>query len=250
MPELTGGIAVLLDRGLASAGIEIDPPAKGQLLDFLNLLLKWNRVYNLTAVRKQDDMVGYHIIDSLALLASLPRTSRVSGVSGIPIEAKAGVGTGIKVETDKGSDTLASHDSVTADVLDIGSGAGLPVLPLAIVRPDLHFLSVESNGKKTRFQQQVVLELGLSNVTVLQNRIELVTVLAQQVTSRAFTAPAPFLEIAAKHCVPGGSAVVMLGHADRLPQTLPGHFHLDTMQPVINPLVEGLRHIAVCLMPV
>ncbi|MEE9322371.1 MAG: 16S rRNA (guanine(527)-N(7))-methyltransferase RsmG [Granulosicoccus sp.] len=247
MPENTGSLNEILDRGLASAGIDIDPQANGQLLDFLNLLKKWNRVYNLTAVRNQDDMVGYHIIDSLALLASLPRRSMVPEINGQVSESEEEIISGDNMKTGEGVDMDPHRDSITADILDIGSGAGLPVFPLAIVRPDLHFLSVESNGKKTRFQQQVMLELGLQNVTVMQDRIESVTALVQQVTSRAFIAPASFLEIAAKHCIRGGSAVVMLGHADRLPENLPVPFQLESIRPVINPLVEGLRHIAVCL---
>jgi 16S rRNA (guanine527-N7)-methyltransferase len=173
----------------------------------------------------------------------------VPEVNGQFSEVDEEIATGGIMKTGEGANRVPHGNSITADVLDIGSGAGLPVLPLAIVRPDLQFVSVESNGKKTRFQQQVMLELGLQNVTVLQDRIESVVALARQVTSRAFTAPAPFLEIAGKHCAHGGSAVVMLGHADRLPDKLPEPFQLESIRPVVNPLVEGLRHIAVCLVP-
>ena len=133
------------------------------------------------------------------------------------------------------------------DVLDIGSGAGLPVLPLAIANPDLSFASVETNGKKIRFQRQVLMELGLNNVELLHSRIESADVHARNVTSRAFTAPAAFLEVASRCSAPTSQAIIMLGHAERLPDTLPKPWTLKTLHAVDVPGEFGARHVAVCI---
>lgn len=211
----------LLNRGLesiTSAELSAVPPdAREQLLRYVDLLNKWNRVYNLTAVRDPKQMVTRHLLDSLILRPWLPLSH---------------------------SD---SHDSsAVVDVLDIGSGAGLPVLPLAIVHPELSFMSVESNGKKTRFQQQVLLELGLTNVQIVNKRVEDVIAQARFVTSRAFIAPLDFLEIAESLCAPNGVIAIMLGLAERLPATLPEPFLLQELVEVAVPSTESARHVALC----
>ena len=211
----------LLDRGLDSiTGNElpvVDQGAREQLLHYVGLLNKWNRVFNLTAVRDPRQMVARHLLDSLILRPWLPTAN-----------------------------ADADHGPAMFDVLDIGSGAGLPVLPLAIVHPDLSFISVESNGKKTRFQQQVLLELGLSNVKIVNKRVEDVVAQARFVTSRAFTAPLDFLHIAEPLCAPNGVIAIMLGLAERLPATLPEPFLLQQLVEVVVPCTESARHVALC----
>lgn len=184
------------------------------LLQYISLLVKWNRVYNLTAVRDPCDMVRRHLLDSLVLCHWLPEAS------------------------------CAGEKRV--DVVDIGSGAGLPVLPLAIVRPDLTFASIESNGKKTRFQQQALVELGVSNVQIYNQRVQDVALQADFVTSRAFTAPADFLQIAQALCSTQALVAIMLGHSDRLPDPLPSTFSLQELVPVDIPGNSVPRHIALC----
>ncbi|MGQ7846647.1 16S rRNA (guanine(527)-N(7))-methyltransferase RsmG [Granulosicoccus sp. 3-233] len=209
-----------LDRGLrtlAHAGTpvgDIGEQERDRLIRLVALLGKWNKVYNLTAVRDARQMVDRHLLDSLVMTRWLP-------------DAQAG-------------------DPAVYDVMDVGTGAGLPVLPLALVRPDLRFLSVESNGKKTRFQQQAVLELGLTNVTVLQERIENVNDRARLVLSRAFTAPVDFLRIAQALCVPEGKVAVMLGRAERLPDSLQPHYELRELVEVAVPGTDSARHVALC----
>jgi len=131
--------------------------------------------------------------------------------------------------------------------MDVGSGAGLPVLPLAIAFPNLNFVSVETNGKKVRFQRQVVLELGLKNVEVLQERIESIKLLANAVTSRAFAAPGHFLELTTKNCVEGGRGIIMLGQADRMPSSLPQPWQLEALERLVVPGEFGQRHVAICI---
>jgi 16S rRNA (guanine527-N7)-methyltransferase len=105
---------------------------RAQLLEFVALLRKWNRVYNLTAITNPTDMVRLHLLDSLAVLPYLHGTR----------------------------------------VLDVGTGAGLPGIPLAVLAPDKQFTLLDSNAKKTRFVQQAAIELGLTQVRVEQARIE------------------------------------------------------------------------------
>ena len=191
--------------------------ARAQLLAYIGLLDKWNRVYNLTAIRQPEQMVTRHLLDSLILRSWLPR-----------------------------SIASAPQNEDHIDVLDIGSGAGLPVLPLAIVHPELTFMSVESNGKKTRFQQQVILELGLQNVTIVNRRVEHISASARFVTSRAFTAPVEFLNIVKPLCADNAVVAIMLGLAERLPRVLPQPFQLEELVEVDIPGTESSRHVALC----
>lgn len=205
-----------LEAGANQLALELSQQQSTALIHFLGLLRKWNRVYNLTAVRSVDDMVGRHILDSLSVLSWLPPAKQHTHVSGL------------------------------ADVLDVGTGAGLPVIPLAIVRPDLHFVSVESNGKKTRFQQQAIVELALSNVSVEQARIEDVQTKASTIVSRAFSAPENFLKAVDKNCVNKSRVIIMLGLKEKMPANLPEGFSLVEMKQLDVPQCESVRHIAVC----
>ena len=207
-----------LEAGLAQLVRDTGWPLPGdlqeQLLQYVSLLIKWNRVYNLTAVHDSLAIVERHLLDSLSLLRWLPATSCTS-------------------------------DKLT-DVMDIGSGAGLPVLPLAMARPDLEFVSVESNGKKTRFQHQVLVELGLKNVIVKNQRVQDVSQQAVFITSRAFTAPEPFLQLTQPLCVPRSLVVLMLAHAGAMPESLPAPFALEELMPLQVPGTSAPRHIALC----
>lgn len=202
------------------AGCHVPMPSETEadrLLALIELLVKWNSVYNLTAVREPEQMLSRHILDSLVLGHWLH---------------DAGAG-------------CADADT-RFDVIDVGSGAGIPVLPLAIVRPQLQFASVEPNGKKTRFQRQAIIELALSNVTLVQKRIEEVTLRAFCITSRAFAAPAEFLSAIQTLCDKETRVMVMLGQAQRLPDPIPAPFVLEELVPIDIPDTQSVRHIAVC----
>jgi len=207
-----------LEQGLETLQAQSVPNISQHLFEpldkYLSLLSKWNRVYNLTAVRDPAQMVDRHLMDSLMMCRWLPESTNLPNAQ--------------------------------FDVMDIGSGAGLPVLPLAIARPDLSFVSVESNGKKTRFQQQSLLELNLSNVTIVNDRVENVQQNARMVISRAFTAPVDFLEIALPLCAKNGQVVIMLGQADRFPAQTPAGYDLEVLTEVDVPGTESARHVAVC----
>lgn len=122
----------ILQAGLKALNLDISAEQQGQLLGFIKLIGKWNKAYNLTAIRQQEEMVRLHLLDSLAILP------HVAGKR----------------------------------VIDIGTGAGLPGIPLAICMPETEFVLLDSNAKKTRFVQQAILELKLANANVFHSRVE------------------------------------------------------------------------------
>jgi 16S rRNA (guanine527-N7)-methyltransferase len=158
-------------RRLRAARIELAQPQVDALAGFLDLLIRWNRVYNLTGIRDAHELVDRHLIESLALRPLL-------------------------------------HGERIADV---GTGAGLPGLPLAITEPDRAFTLIESRAKRVRFLRQVIVELGLRNAVVAHGRAEhlrpeqpFATVLA-----RAVAPPAELLEICRKLTAPGSILLLL-----------------------------------------
>jgi len=137
-----------LTKGLAQMGLEIPTEQKTLLLYYLALVDKWNKVYNLTAVRNPEEMVSRQLLDSLSIAPFIKGPA----------------------------------------LLDVGCGAGLPGIPLAIVHPELQVTLIDSNGKKTRFVQQAIAELKLTNANVIQGRVEDLTQDGHfdTITSRAF----------------------------------------------------------------
>jgi 16S rRNA (guanine527-N7)-methyltransferase len=171
---MTPGAA--LDRGLGELALELPARARGQLLDYLALLAKWNRTYNLTAIRDPLAMVSQHLLDSLVVLPHLP---------------------------------------ARAAMADAGSGAGLPGIPIAIARPQWRVALAEASQKKAAFLRQAVIELELGNVEVHEGRVEAwrPQPLFDVVISRAFAALAEFIA-ACRHLVaPGGVLAAMKGAA-------------------------------------
>ena len=122
----------MLHTGLNTLGLTVNGQQTGQLLAFIQLLSKWNKTYNLTAIRRQEDMVALHLLDSLAILPYIQGQRAI----------------------------------------DIGTGAGLPGIPLAICLPNVQFTLLDSNAKKTRFVQQAILELKLTNARIQHSRVE------------------------------------------------------------------------------
>ncbi len=160
-----------LDRGLARLGLTLDERQREHLLAYLALLLKWNQVYNLSAVRDPREMVARHLLDSLAVAPHL-HGERIG---------------------------------------DLGTGAGLPGIPLAIAEPARHFTLIDSNGKKTRFVQQAVIELTLTNVEVVHARAEQFRAEPglDTVTARAFAALRTLWDLSRPLCRAGGCLLAM-----------------------------------------
>lgn len=162
-----------LSQGLAELGIDLDAATQQKLLDYLALLEKWNKVHNLTAVRDPSDMVTLHLLDSLSVLPHI-----------------------------KGG-----------RLLDVGSGAGLPGIPLSIVRPDLQVTVMDSSHKKASFMRQAKATLGIPNLEVVCGRVEEFHPEHKfnMVISRAFSDLAEFMRLTAHLCDEGGVWLAMKG---------------------------------------
>ena len=194
------------------SALRLDVPARAQtqLLNYLNLLAKWNRTHSLTAVRDPARMVTHHLLDSLAVLEHLGRRDGSS-------------------------------------CLDVGSGAGLPGIPLAIARPEWRVTLLDSNRKKAAFLRQAVIELGLANVAVVSERIETYApeALFAMAISRAFSDLATFAS-AARVLAPGGRLVAMKGAIPREEiDALPNHVRLVETHELRVPGVDGQRHLLI-----
>lgn len=197
-------------RAIAEGLCLLAPPtpanAATQLAAYIDLLARWSRTYNLTAVRSPAEMVTRHLLDSLAILP---------WVEG-------------------------------PQVLDVGSGAGLPGVPLAVARPDMTFYLLDSNGKRTRFLQQVVAELKLDNVRVVRRRVEDYYPAAPfaSIVARAFAPLPTLLASAGRLCSPKGRILVMKGAypSDELAAIPPGYRLVDVYRLKI-PGLDAERHL-------
>lgn len=165
--------SAILAKGIAEAGLPINEQKQQKLLAYLALMQKWNKVHNLTAVRDADEMVTLHLLDSLVVLPS--------------IDGKA--------------------------LLDVGSGAGLPGIPLAICLPDLKVTVIDSNNKKVSFMRQAKAELGIDNLEVLGGRVEEIAQNRKfdMVISRAFSDLDLFISLTHQLCDVHGKWLAMKG---------------------------------------
>lgn len=192
-----------LRNGLAELGV---PNAADVLCEYVSLLMRWNRAFNLTAVREPDEMVSRHILDS-AVIAPF-----------------AGSG----------------------PLLDVGSGAGLPGIVLAVLKPGLRVTLLDSNGKKTRFCRQAAAELGLRNVEVVQSRVEdyRPPEAFATVVSRAFAALGDFVDGARHLVVPGGRLLAMKGaYPHEELSALPPRARALAVHPLVVPGLDAERHL-------
>jgi 16S rRNA (guanine527-N7)-methyltransferase len=201
-------VTITLEQGLAALALPHDPATRARLEAFVELLAKWNRVYNLTAIRSREQMVTHHLLDSLAIARHVhgPR------------------------------------------VLDVGTGGGLPGIPLAIVRPELKVTLLDSNHKKTAFLNQVVAELRLGNVTVVTERIEAWTAAEryQTIVSRAFAELGEFAAASGRLLDPEGVMLAMKGvHPHEEIARLPTAFRVREVVRLDVPGLEAERHLVV-----
>jgi 16S rRNA (guanine527-N7)-methyltransferase len=197
-----------LTQGARELGVELSETQHSQLLGYLALLIKWNKAYNLTAVRDPDEMVSRHLLDSLSVVPFIDGERQ----------------------------------------LDVGSGGGMPGIPLAIMFPDMKVTLLDSNGKKTRFLTQVKLELKLDNLNVIHSRAE-----AYQpeqpftgIISRAFSSLEDFTQWT-RHMGDTNTrwlAMKGLHPADEL-VALPADFNLESAQALAVPGCQGQRHLLI-----
>lgn len=202
-------LAPSLASGLGALGLDLGAEQQQQLLDYLALIAKWNKVYNLTAVRDPAAMVTQHLLDSLAVLPHLADVSRI---------------------------------------IDIGSGAGLPGIPLAIARPECKMMLLDSIHKKSTFQRQACLELGLANVEVVCERVEHFKPALgfDVVISRAFADLSEFAKLGAHLLEKGGKLYAMKGiYPHEELGKLPQQFKRQEVIPLTVPGMDAKRHLVI-----
>lgn len=196
-----------LSDGLAKLNLTISPEAQEKLLAYLALLEKWNKVYNLTGIHDPRQMVDYHLLDGLAVLPHL----------------------------------------WSGRWLDVGCGAGLPGMILAIAKPDWTFVLLDSNSKKMGFVQQAVIQLGLKNVSVHCGRVEdyRPAELFDGIISRAFAELGEFVRLTAALAKSGAKWAALKGHAEQELAGLPSTFEIQSCVPLKVPGVAAARSLVV-----
>jgi 16S rRNA (guanine527-N7)-methyltransferase len=197
----------VLGEGIAELRLEVSSSQQEQLLDYLGLMFKWNAVYNLTSLRDPMQMVTHHLLDSLAA---------------VPAFAQA------------------------KNVLDVGSGGGLPGVVLAILRPDMKVSMIDTVHKKTAFLTQVKAELNLTNVTVYTARVEQLEVSDKfdVITSRAFADLSDFVNWSGHLLAEGGRYIALKGVAPQEEQQrLPAEWTVTSVEPLQVPRLGAERHL-------
>ncbi len=196
--------AIRLAKGLTDLGLELSEEAQHKLLAFRDLLLKWNKTYNLTALRDPAQAISHHLLDSLAILPHV----------------------------------------ADGPLLDVGAGGGLPGIPLAIVRPELSISLVDTVQKKATFLQQVVIELGLKNVAVHHARVEEMDGQYAQISSRAFAEIGLFVELTRHLLAPGGHWLAMKGvRPEAEIAALPADIVVEQIVSLHVPGLDAERHL-------
>jgi 16S rRNA (guanine527-N7)-methyltransferase len=197
----------LLINGLEKMNIVLTETQMKHMMDYLNLLLKWNKTYSITAITSMNEMVIYHILDSLALYPYVEKQHTL---------------------------------------LDVGSGGGMPGIPLAIACPHVAVTLIDINQKKTAFLRQAIMTLGLSNATAITSRVEQFD--APQgfdiITSRAFSSLPMFVTLSHHLLAENGCFWAMKGQYPHEELTnLPMHYHAVQVLPVDIPYLDAERHL-------
>ncbi len=198
-----------LANGAAELGVELDEAAQQVLMSYLALLKRWNKVYNLTAIKGDDNMLTRHLLDSLSVVSTLQGSSSI----------------------------------------DIGSGAGLPGIPVAIARPDMQVTLLDSNAKRCRFLRQVQAQLKLTNLSIVQRRVEEYQPAEKfdNLLSRAFSSLQVFISSSAHLLAEGGQFIAMKGAwpGDETVQ-LENAYRVAEVVKIKVPGLPEQRHLVIC----
>ena len=201
----------VLGDGVRALGVTLPDGARAKLDAYVALLAKWNRTFNLTAIREPERMVTHHLLDALAVLPHLPQAA-------------------------------------TLRVLDVGAGGGVPGIPLAIARPGWRFTLIDASSKKATFLTQAAAELGLANVTAVAGRVEDYRPAEpfDVVVSRAFADLRTFVETSLRHVADGGALVAMKGvHPHEEIADVPQDVVVVATPKIDVPGLDAARHLVV-----
>lgn len=196
-----------LQQGLSRLGLSLTLSQQQQLIAYIELLEKWNRRFNLTAIRSLDEMLGLHLLDSLAI----------------------------------------SPYVVGTQVLDVGTGAGLPGIPLAIAEPSRELTLLDSNAKKIRFCRQAVMDLGLQNTTAVHQRIEKIDFKAyDHIVTRAFSDVQKMLVLLGPLLKPPTTLLAMKGQLNEAEcnKIVTNGYQVEVI-PLRVPMLVGQRHLLI-----
>ena len=212
-----------LAQGLAQLKMALPAETQQTLLAYVALVQKWNKVYNLTAVRDEDRILTHHLLDSLAVVPHLTSMTAMTAMTALAVTA-----------------------ATPLTILDVGSGAGLPGIPLALALPGAQVTLLDSNSKKAAFLNQAVIELKLHNVEVVCERLEKYQSkqLFSLVVSRAFSDLPAFADMAGRLVAADGLLLAMKGvHPVAEIAQLKSGFKLCGVTPLTVPGLEAERHL-------
>jgi 16S rRNA (guanine527-N7)-methyltransferase len=194
---------------IAETNLTITDHQVDQLIAYVELLNKWNKAYNLTSVRDPAQMLVKHILDSLVVSPHLQQVTNINN-----------------------------------QFIDVGTGPGLPGIPLAIINPDLHFTLLDSLGKRVRFLKQVQLELGLTNITPVQSRVEDFEGEFAGVLSRAFASISDMVHWSKHLVATDGRFFALKGQLGQEEiEALPDFVKVDSIAPLLVPQLNAERHL-------
>ena len=211
-----------LAQGCAEMNVSVTPQQMAQLIAYLQLMAKWNPVYNLTAIRETDKMVSLHLLDSLAVLPLFEKTLSEHTLSG-----------------------------KTPKIMDVGTGGGLPGVVLGIMHPDWHITLIDPVHKKTAFLTQVKAQLNLSHVHIVTGKVEDLTTAERAfdiITSRAFASLVDFVQLSQNALAPNGCWLAMKGLAPEdemqaFKQTFAQQYTITRITPVHVAQLNAERHL-------
>jgi len=202
-------LADKLSKLIAKTELSVTPEQVEQLVAYVNLLDKWNKAYNLTSVRDPKEMIVKHIMDSIVVSPYLREVTEVGD-----------------------------------NYIDVGTGPGLPGIPLAIINPDLNFTLLDSLGKRVRFMTQVKHELKLENINPVQSRVEAFSGQFAGVLSRAFASVADMINWSHHLLAENGKFFALKGQVDQEEiEALPNFVKVEQIHPLHIPELDGERHL-------
>ena len=201
----------ILEEGIAQLRLGLNADQNSKLFKYGQLIQKWNRVYNLTAIRNNRELITHHLLDSLAVLPEL---------------------------------SFALQASQAPKILDVGAGAGLPGLVLAIAQPNWQITLIDTVQKKAAFMQQAIASLGLKNARAVHGRVEeyQVDVLFDLICSRAFSSIDNFIALSQHLLAPDGQFAALKGKVE-VDSEVPAGWRIDALHPIQVPFLDESRHM-------